>query len=80
MASEMRSGSPLDQPKTDRLRSLAALNHIDRDPLAFCQIADPGAGQSRRTYENVLASAVADDEAEPFGTCPSIWTIPNAPC
>src|SRR3954469_26049715 len=62
----MRSGSPLDQPKTDRLRSLAALDLIDRDPLAFRQLADASAVQSRCTHKNVLASAVADDEAEPF--------------
>jgi hypothetical protein len=62
----MRSGSPLDQPNTDRLRSLAALDHIDRDPLAFSQLADASAVQSRCTHKNVLAAAVANDEAEPF--------------
>src|SRR3954452_17714154 len=66
MAGEMRSGSPLDQPKTDRLRSLAALHHVARDPLSFRQLADASAVQSRCTHKNVLAAAVADDEAEPF--------------
>jgi hypothetical protein len=41
---------------------LPPLDHIDRDPLAFCQLADPGALQSRCMHENVLAAAVADDE------------------
>jgi len=55
-----------DQSGAHRLRSLAALNHVDRDPLTFWQLAHAGAAQSRRAHENILAAAVTDDEAEPF--------------
>ena len=55
-----------DQSDADRLRSLAALNHVDRDPLTLWQLAHAGAAQSRRAHENILAAAVTDDEAEPF--------------
>src|SRR5580700_5149715 len=60
------AGSSSDEANADRLRSLATLDHIDRDPLAFCQVADAGAVQSRCMHENIFAAPVTDDKAEPF--------------
>jgi hypothetical protein len=61
----LKGAGSSDKPNADRLRPLATLDHVDRDPLAFCQVADSSAVQSRRAHENVLSAAVADDEAEP---------------
>ena len=61
-----------DEPNADRLRSLAALDHINRYTLTFGQLADTGAVQRRDMHENILAAAVPDGtrEAQTMTTLP----------
>ena len=40
----------------------AALDHVDRYPLAFRQIGEAAAIDRRGMHENVLAADVPDDE------------------
>src|SRR5437764_1510967 len=59
-------GSTSNEPNVERLRSLAAFDHVDGYALAFPQLGDTGAVQRRGMHKNVLAAAVPHDEAEPF--------------
>src|SRR5688572_10517916 len=55
-----------DEANADRLRSLGALDHVDSNPLAFRKLGDAAAGKRRDMYENVLATAVPDNESKPL--------------
>src|SRR5580704_3998643 len=55
-----------DQPDVDGLRSLAALDHVDRYSLALRQIGEAAAVERRGVNENILTAAVPNDEPEPL--------------
>src|SRR5271155_1297697 len=59
-------GSASNEPNIERLRSLAAFDHVDGYALAFPQLGDTGPVQRRGMHKNVLAATVPHDESEPF--------------
>src|SRR5262249_9684072 len=50
-----------------RLRSLPAFHHVHGHALAFDEFGDTGTVQCGGVNKDVLAAAVANDEAEAFG-------------
>ncbi len=44
----------LDQAQAGRLRSLPAVNYIDRDSLARCQVCDPRTVERRGVHEEII--------------------------